>query len=113
VERDAFETALRHGSQDIVITSADEDRLPHFSHFQVPSIDAETLLIRLDRAGLFASVGSACQSGALEPSHVLLAMGFSESRARQCIRVTFGWDSQQGLGSQAAAVILEVLGEMR
>ncbi|MCL1593649.1 MAG: cysteine desulfurase NifS, partial [Actinomycetia bacterium] len=102
-----------HGSQDIAITSADETRLPHFSHFQIPSVDAETLLIRLDRVGLFASVGSACQSGALRPSHVLLAMGFTDSRARQCIRVTFGWDSQQGIGLQAAALILDVLGEMR
>ncbi|NHZ70539.1 MAG: aminotransferase class V-fold PLP-dependent enzyme [Proteobacteria bacterium] len=112
-ERDDFETLLRHRSRDISITCSDEKRLPHFSHFLVPSIDAETLLIRLDRVGLFASVGSACQSGALEPSHVLLAMGFNDSLARHCIRVTFGWDSEPGLGSNAAAVILEVLGDMQ
>ncbi len=112
-ERGDFETVLCHGSQDISITSSDEERLPHFSHFQVPSIDAETLLIRLDRVGVFASVGSACQSGALEPSHVLLAMGFDESLARHCVRVTFGWDSEPGVGSNAAALVLEVLGGMQ
>jgi cysteine desulfurase len=62
-------------------------------HVIVDGIDAETLLVALDRAGVCAASGAACSSGAIEPSHVLLAMGRSRDDARHGIRLSLGWTS--------------------
>ena len=57
---------------------------------RLPGADASAFLIRLDREGVCASSGSACSSGSLEPSHVLMAAGYSEEEARQGLRFSFG-----------------------
>jgi cysteine desulfurase len=64
------------------------------AHLVVPALagDGETLLINLDSLGVWASLGSACAAGSLEPSPVLLAMGWSRERARSAIRFSFGPD---------------------
>jgi cysteine desulfurase len=56
-----------------------------------PALDGRMLVARLDLEGLEVSAGSACASGSLEPSHVLLALGQSPERARAALRVSFGW----------------------
>lgn len=56
-------------------------------HF--PGVDGETLLILLDQNGVLTSMGSACASGALEPSRVLLALGISKTKAKQSLRISF------------------------
>lgn len=61
----------------------------HF-HCRYPGVDAETFLIMLDREGVSASSGAACSSGSLEPSHVLLACGYSQVEAQEGLRFTFG-----------------------
>ncbi len=58
-----------------------------------PGVDAQTLLVVLDTLGVCASAGSSCSSGAIEPSHVLLAMGLTAEHARASIRLTLGWSS--------------------
>ncbi|MBR1770783.1 MAG: IscS subfamily cysteine desulfurase [Lachnospiraceae bacterium] len=68
-------------------------RLPGNIHISFDGIEAESLLIRLDMDGICASAGSACTSGSLEPSHVLLAMGQSATEARSSIRLTLGADN--------------------
>ncbi len=83
------------------------------SHFRIPGIDAETLLIRLDGIGVGASAGSACQSGAVDASHVLEAMGFDAAEAAEGVRVTFGWTSQVGDGPLAAAAVADVVAALR
>lgn len=55
-----------------------------------PGADGEALLMHLDLAGVYASAGSACSAGTLEPSHVLLALGLSEADARASLRFSFG-----------------------
>lgn len=112
-ERDAFEATLLAGWPDATVNGGDAPRLVQHSHIHVPGISAETLLIRLDQAGVAASAGSACQSGAVEPSHVLTAMGFSDTGAGECVRFTFGWTTKPGEGSDAANRVLAVLGELR
>lgn len=59
-------------------------------HVRFPGVDSESMLIRLDRAGVSASAGAACSSGSLEASHVLLAAGFSESEGKEGLRFTLG-----------------------
>jgi cysteine desulfurase len=108
-ERDAFEARLAELVPGIVVSGEGATRMPHFSHIRFPGIRAETLLIRLDRNGIHASAGSACQSGAIEPSHVLTAMGMSDADAARCVRFTFGWDTVEGDGTKAADAVAAVV----
>ncbi len=76
--------------------SGDDDpagRLPGNVHFSFPGCEGDSLLFLLDAAGVAVSTGSACQAGVPEPSHVLMAMGRSESDARGALRITIGHDS--------------------
>jgi cysteine desulfurase len=70
-----------------------------------PAVDAQTLLVVLDTLGVCASAGSSCSSGAIEPSHVLLAMGLSRDDARASIRLTLGWSSTDADIDTALGVI--------
>jgi cysteine desulfurase len=111
-ERDAFESAITQRYPDAVVTARGVTRLPHFSHLRLPGVRAESLLIRLDAHGVCAAAGSACQSGAVESSHVLTAMGMSDIEARSCVRFTMGWDTAPGDGERAAAAVGAVLDAM-
>jgi cysteine desulfurase len=68
-------------------------RLPGNVHFSFPGCEGDSLLFLLDAAGVAVSTGSACQAGVPEPSHVLMAMGRSETDARGALRVTLGHES--------------------
>jgi len=59
-------------------------------HVRIPGVQAETMLILLDRMGVSASSGAACSSGSIEPSHVLLACGYTPEEAKEGLRFTFG-----------------------
>ena len=71
------------------------ERLPNTTFFAVPGLDGETLLMALDQAGLAVSSGSACGTGDVEPSHVLLAMGIDAGLARSAVRVSTGKDTSR------------------
>ena len=66
------------------------DRIDAICNLEVEGVEAEELLLVLDELGVCASAGSACASGALEPSHVLVAMGRSSERARRHVRLSLG-----------------------
>jgi cysteine desulfurase len=83
------------------------------AHLRFPGIRNETLLIRLDRAGVALSIGSACSSGAATISHVLAAMGVSPDVARETLRFSFGWTSRPEDGDMAAAAVLEAVEGLR
>lgn len=68
----------------------DGDRLPNTLNVIIPGSDGKVLVTALDLCGLEVSAGSACASGALEPSHVLLAMGLDEDKARAGLRISLG-----------------------
>jgi cysteine desulfurase len=91
--RDGFEAALREKIPGLILNAPEDHRLVQHSHVRIPGIRNETVLIRLDQAGVAASAGSACQSGASTPSHVLTAMGLNPEEGRECLRFSFGWDS--------------------
>jgi cysteine desulfurase len=111
-ERDSFEQTMLAGWPNAVVSGTDATRMVQHSHIHFPGVLAETLLIRLDQAGIAAAAGSACQSGAVEPSHVLIAMGFDTKASGECIRFTFGWSTPRGEGVDAANRVLAVLGDL-
>jgi cysteine desulfurase len=73
-----------------VINGSLKWRLPNNIHLTLPGQDNERLLIRLDEAGILAAAGSACSASDEEPSHVLRAMGATDSEARASLRFTMG-----------------------
>lgn len=86
--RDHFEKTLQQAIPDLII-QGQGPRICNVSNLAFPHIDGETLLLQLDLAGVAASHGSACSSGALEPSRVLLNMGLSRKQARSSLRFSF------------------------
>jgi len=88
--RDAFEQQLSDEIPTVRIISGQVPRTANTSLFILPGMDGETLLMQLDLAGFAVASGSACSSGKREASHVLLAMGLSDSSARSSVRVSFG-----------------------
>jgi len=68
-------------------------RLPNTVNFAIPGLPGETLAIALDLAGFALSTGSACASGAVEPSHVLVEMGQDPVQARGALRLSMGWST--------------------
>ncbi len=86
--RDHFEQQLLAAIPRARIHSREAPRTPNTTSLFLPGIDAEALLIALDLQGLSCSAGSACQSGATEPSHVLRAMHLTDTDARSTIRLS-------------------------
>ena len=81
------------------------DRLPNNINFTFDFIEGESLLLLLDMKGIYASSGSACTSGSLDPSHVLLAIGLPHERAHGSLRITLGDENTK----EEADYLLEVL----
>lgn len=71
------------------------DRLPNNAHLSFSGCEGDSLLMLLDARGIECSTGSACNAGVAEPSHVLLAMGYDDQRARGSLRFTLGHTSEQ------------------
>jgi cysteine desulfurase len=88
--RDALEAALVARIPDIVIHARNAPRAPHICMVSVPGTDSESLLMALDLAGVAASAGSACQSGSVDPSHVLTALGCPFDVAAGGVRLSLG-----------------------
>ena len=81
-------------------------RIPNTLNLTFPAVEGETMLIALDLAGVEVSMGSACAAGAVEPSHVLLAMGRSRHEARSSLRLSLGWSSTaEEIGEAAARIV--------
>jgi cysteine desulfurase len=73
--------------------TADDDRLPGIAYIGFPVCSADAILMLLDAAGIDCSTGAACSAGVSQPSHVLIAMGCSESDARSALRFSLGHSS--------------------
>lgn len=91
-------------------------RGPKHAHLRVEGLGrdgAENLLVNLDGAGVWASAGSACAAGSVEPSHVLRAMGWAKDEARAALRFSFGEDHTVGDADEAAARFARALQRAR
>lgn len=89
VLRDRFENAISF-IKGVSVTNRGIPRVAGVTHITVEGANSEELLFLLDEAGICVSGGSSCSSGALEPSHVLLAMGMSPEQARGAVRFSYG-----------------------
>ena len=89
------------------------DRLPNNANFSFRFIEGESLLIRLDMKGICGSSGSACTSGSLDPSHVLLAIGLPHEIAHGSLRLTLGEDVTKEDLDYVADVLKEIVSGLR
>ena len=110
--RELFENVLKKQLPDVEINGT-ASRICNTSNIYFPDIDAESLLIAMDRYGICASAGSACSSGALEPSRVLLNMGFARKRAKSSVRFSFCRFNNKEEIEKAAIVICDIVKKIR
>ncbi|MFM8973792.1 MAG: cysteine desulfurase family protein [Actinomycetota bacterium] len=111
--RDRLETGLAAAVPDVAVNGDPALRVAGLLHLHVPGVEAETLLVALDRAGIEAAAGSACSSGAIDPSHVLTAMGLPRPRALASVRFSLGWASTAADVDAALAIVPAVVAGMR
>lgn len=88
--RDEFENGLLARVPGVQVNGDREHRLPNTSSLSFGGVESEAMLMVLDQRGLCCSAGSACTTGQHEPSHVLRAMGFDDTRSRGSLRFSFG-----------------------
>lgn len=91
--RDELAARLVHAVPDVMVHVQDAAHAPHILSLSVPGAEAEALLMHLDLAGIACSGGSACSTGAVEPSHVLVAMGIERSLSLGTIRFSLGHET--------------------
>jgi cysteine desulfurase len=89
------------------------NRIPGTAHVCIEGVDAESLLFLLDREEVYASAASSCSSGAMEPSHVLAAMGVPRELAAGSLRLSLGWCSDDRDVDQALAAIPPAIERLR
>ncbi len=111
--RDRLEQRVLAATVQSGVNGAGEPRSPNTTNLFFDGIVAEDLMIALDLQGLAVSAGSACQSGALEPSHVLRAMGLSEARARATVRLSLTRMTTGEDVDRAAEMIVTTVARLR
>lgn len=90
IVKDLVYHGLIEGNDLLHLNGSLSQSLPNIIDFSVDGMESPVLLIALDRQGIAVSAGSACEAGAVEPSHVLMAMGVGEKWLRSSIRMSFG-----------------------
>ena len=89
--RNRLEKRIEEKIPSLLFNGRDTERLPGTSNISFPDVDGEALLFSMDIEGIAISTGSACSSGEVEPSHVLIAMGIPPNVAQSSIRFSIGW----------------------
>jgi cysteine desulfurase len=111
--RDAFENEVFNGVGGCTLNGDPAHRLPNTSHISFDGCDAAGLLILLDEAGVACSAGSACMTGKQKPSHVQLAMGIPEQRAKTSLRFSFSRLNTMPEAMEAAAKVIKAVEKLR
>jgi cysteine desulfurase len=111
--RDELERRLLAIVSDGCVHAAGAARAPHVSNMSIPGTDSEALLMHLDLAGIACSSGSACSTGAVEPSHVLTAMGVPRELGVAALRFSFGKDNTGEDVEAVAAAFPKIVEKVR
>ncbi|HEY6361982.1 MAG TPA: cysteine desulfurase family protein [Vicinamibacterales bacterium] len=111
--RDRLEGGILQAVGGTAVNGARQSRVPNTTNISVDRVEAESLLIALDLAGIAVSTGSACSSGTLEPSHVLKAMGFPAHRTQNSIRFSLGAATTEADIDHVIGVLPEIVEKLR
>ncbi len=114
--RDAVQAGLKDRVQDLVVHGEQAPRGPNILLVSAPGTDSEAMLMHLDVAGLACASGSACSTGAVEPSHVLTAMGVPRDLAVAAVRMSFGSlssDDQVPVITETFAQVVDKVRQLR
>lgn len=111
--RDQLISGVLNGVRDAYLTGHAEQRLPNHASFVVPGLEAESMLIGLDMAGIMASSGSACTSGAQQPSHVLSALGIEAPDSYGALRFSLGHGTSEDDVAYAVEQLSRIAGQLR
>jgi cysteine desulfurase len=111
--RDQLAAGIREVVSDVVINCEAARRAPHILSMMIPGTDSEALLMHFDLAGIAVSGGSACSTGAIEPSHVLTAMGVPRELALGAIRFSLGHETTEADISRTVEVFPTVVEKVR
>jgi len=111
--RDRFEKALLHEIEGVQVNGDRSNRLPNTTNMTFDRAEGEALLINLDMKGVAVSTGSACSTGAAEPSHVLVAMGLTTRQCESAIRFSLGKDNTHEQIDYAVRAVAESVNRIR
>jgi len=111
--RDRFERGVIEALPDVAINGDPEGRLPNTSNLYFPGVDGEGLLILLDEAGVCCSPGSACSTGQVKPSRIVLAMGHPSARARSSVRFSLSRFTTAEEIDAAVVAVAKAVGKLR
>lgn len=111
--RDYIERNIQQEVDEAGVNSAGAPRVPTTANIYFDHIEGEALVIALDLKGLAVSTGAACSSGAIEPSHVLTAMGLKPERARASLRISLGKQNTQEEAEFAVRIIPSTVARLR
>ena len=111
--RDRLQRGILAQAEEAGVNGEGAQRVPNTSNIYFDHIEGEAMVISLDLKGLAVSTGAACSSGAIEPSHVLVAMGLRADRARASIRFSLGKQSTAEDIDIALALVPETVARLR
>ena len=111
--RDYYITQIEKNIPNIKLNGDKVKRLPGNANISFDGIDAGQLLLNLDAYGICASAGSACSSGSIDPSHVLMAIGLPEEIARGSVRFTIGYENTMEEIDRTVDVLKRIIGNQR
>lgn len=111
--RDYYIKNIEEKITDAKLNGPRENRLPGNANFSFPGINGEELLIYLDERGICASSGSACTTGSMDPSHVLVAIGLDKNMSKGALRTSFGEENTLEDVDFLVDSLVEILNKMR
>jgi cysteine desulfurase len=111
--RDRLQQGILAQVEDATLNGKGAPRVPNTTNIRFDYIEGESLVIALDLKGLAVSTGAACSSGAIEPSHVLLAMGLRPDQARSSLRFSLGKQTTPDEIDFALALVPETVARLR
>jgi len=111
--RDRFESTLLAELDEVLVNGDPGARLPNTSNLAFTGVDAQAILLKLDQEGVCCSLGSSCTTGAVQPSHVLRAMHFTNERARSSLRFSFGRYNTEAELDEVLAILPRIVRQLR
>ena len=111
--RDTFEAGVLERIPGVSVNGGQAERLPNTSSLAFEGVEAESVLLLLERARICASAGSACMAGSLQPSHVLRAMGLTAKQAKSSLRFSFSRFNTAAEIEQALEILPGILAKLR